>query len=325
MTEVRLAFLGTPFMAVPTLKALIDDARFTVVAVVCQPDKPAGRGNKMHAPPVKELALSHNIPVLQPEKLSKSEEAIETLKTLGTELIVMVAFGQILKKSVLTLPPLGVINLHFSLLPRYRGAAPLNWAIINGDTETGVCTMFTEAGLDTGPVLLKRQVKLDENINAEELSRELADIGASVTILTLEKLLAKELTPEKQDDTQATFAPMLSKELGLIDWSKSARAIHNLVRGLIPWPSAHTIFRGHSLKIWKTSCHCDDTAIEKAKALSDISGQVFEQARKLYVKCGSSGQELLELLEVQPENKSKMKASDWLNGAHITAQDIFGK
>jgi methionyl-tRNA formyltransferase len=325
VTKVRLAFLGTPFMAVPTLKALIADPRFTVVAVVCQPDKPAGRGNKLHAPPVKELALSQNIPVLQPEKLSKSEEAIETLKTLGTELIVMVAFGQILKKSVLTLPPEGVINLHFSLLPHYRGAAPVNWAIINGDTETGVCTMFTEAGLDTGPVLLRHSVKLDENINAEELSRELADIGASVTILTLEKLLAKELTPEKQDDTNATFAPMLSKELGLIDWSRSARDIHNLVRGLIPWPSAYTQFRGHNLKIWKTACNCDETAIDKAKSLSDQPGQIFELARKLYVKCDASGHELLELLEVQPENKAKMKAADWLNGAHITSQDIFGK
>lgn len=322
---MRLAFLGTPLMAVPTLKALIEDPRFTVVAAVCQPDKPAGRGNKLHAPPVKELALSHNIPVLQPEKLSKSEEAIETLKTLGTELIVMVAFGQILKKSILTLPPRGVINLHFSLLPHYRGAAPVNWAIINGDTETGVCTMFTEAGLDTGPVLLQRAVKLDENINAEELSRELADLGAAITLLTLEQLLADKLTPEKQDDTQATFAPMLSKELGLIDWSKSAQTIHNLVRGLIPWPSAYTLFRGHSLKVWKTSCNCDSAAIETAKSLSDQPGQIFELGRKLYVNCGSSEQELLELLEVQPENKSKMKASDWLNGAHITAQDIFGK
>jgi methionyl-tRNA formyltransferase len=319
--KLRVVFLGTPQFAVPTLQALIDDPDIEVAGVVCQPDRPAGRGQRLHVPPVKELALAHLIPVLQPEKLSKSPEAVETMQQWQPEFIVMVAFGQILKKAVLSLPPKGIVNLHGSLLPAYRGAAPINWAIINGDTESGVTTMFTEAGVDTGPILLKRAVPIATDMTAEELSQELSRVGAPLVLETLKRLRDGSLVPEKQDDTRATLAPMLDKEMGRLNWSKAAKTLHNLVRGLIPWPGTYSHFRGTPIKILKTSLAVSQEAISKASASPNEPGALFPAGKQIFVKCGEGGRELIQVVSVQPTNKGKMSASEWSNGAHITFND----
>jgi methionyl-tRNA formyltransferase len=312
---LRVIFLGTPEFAVPTLQQLIDFPHTDVVAVVTQPDRPSGRGNKMHAPPTKVLAEKHNIKVFQPAKLSKSPEIVQAMRDLQPDLIVMVAFGQILKKEVLNMPPKGVINVHASLLPKLRGAAPLNWSIINGDTIAGVTTMFTEAGVDTGPMLLKKHTNIDNEMNAEQLARILAVDGAYLLIETIQKLLDGTLVAERQDDSQATLAPMLDKELGRIKWDNSAKSIHDLVRGIVPWPGAFTIFNGAPLKIWKTK-----VGAKPEQALAP--GSIQKAGDKIYVVCGD-GSETLELLEVQPPSKAKMHARDWANGAHIKTGDVF--
>jgi methionyl-tRNA formyltransferase len=322
--KLRVVFLGTPQFAVPTLQALIDHPLMEVVGVVCQPDRPAGRGQKLHVPPIKELAVAHRLQLLQPESLAKTPGALETLQTWQPDLIVMVAFGQILKKAVLNLPPKGIVNLHGSLLPAYRGAAPINWAVINGDTESGVTTMFTEAGVDTGPMLLKHSVKIGPDMTAEELAHELSKAGAPLVVETLEQLQSGSLKPERQDDTKATFAPMLNKELGRLDWTKSAAANHNLVRGLVPWPGTYTIFRGSPLKIIKTSLNLSQESLTKAGATTSEPGTIIEAGKQLFVRCGQSGEELLQLLTVQPMNKGRMSASEWQNGARITAEDRLG-
>jgi methionyl-tRNA formyltransferase len=321
--KLRVVFLGTPQFAVPTLKALIDHPSMEVAGVICQPDRPAGRGQKLHVPPIKELAQACNLPILQPESVAKTPQAFETIQEWQPDLIVMVAFGQILKKAVLNLPPKGIVNLHGSLLPAYRGAAPINWAIINGDTESGVTSMFTEAGVDTGPMLLKHSVKITTDMTAEDLARELSEVGAPLIVETLEKIQAGTIVPERQDDAKATFAPMLSKELGQIDWSKGATTIHNLVRGLVPWPGTYTNFRGLPMKIVKTSLELSEDALTKAKSMASEPGVLVESGKHLFVKCGG-GSELVQILTVQPTNKGKIAASEWLNGARVTAQDRLG-
>lgn len=249
---MQVVFFGTPDIAVPTLEALIAHKNVAVVAAVTQPDRPSGRGHKIQAPPIKLVCQKYNIPVYQPEKLSKAKDVVEALSNLKPDLIIMVAFGQILKKDVLSIPKQGIINLHASLLPAYRGAAPINWALINGDAMTGITTMVTETGLDTGPMLLKEEISLSDDMNAQELSKIVAEQGAQLIIKTIDQLAAGNLRPEKQDDSKATHAPILTKELGRINWSNSAKQIHNLVRGIIPWPLAFTNFRGSPIKIWCT-------------------------------------------------------------------------
>jgi len=315
---VRVLFLGTPEFAVPTLQHLIDFPPVQVVGVVTQPDRPAGRGNKVQAPPAKVLAGLHNIPVLQPEKLSKSPEIVEAMSQLNADVIVMVAFGQILKKAVLSMPPQGVINVHASLLPHYRGSAPLNWSIINGDTVTGVTTMFTEAGVDTGPMLLKKEVAIGPDMTSEELAHALSNEGADLLIQTLQKLMDGTLVPERQDDSMATFAPMLAKDLGHINWKQSAQQIHNLVRGIIPWPGAYTQVGGATLKIWKTK------VIVAPGQLMMEAGSILIDGDKIQVVCGEVEKNYIQLLEVQPANKARMKARDWANGARIQTGVVLG-
>lgn len=269
----------------------------------------------MHAPPTKVLAEAHNIKVFQPNRLSKSPEIVQAMRDLEPDLIVMVAFGQILKKEVLNMPPKGVINVHASILPKLRGAAPLNWSIINGDTKAGVTTMFTEAGVDTGPMLLKKETNIDDEINAEQLARVLAVEGAQLLIETLEKLLDGSLVAERQDDSQATLAPMLDKELGRINWENEAKSIHNLVRGIVPWPGAFTIYKDSTLKIWKTKVSGRPDKRMQA-------GSIEKRGDKIVVVCGD-GTQTLELLEVQPPNKARMPAASWANGVHLQTGDRF--
>ena len=250
MTGWRIIFMGTPEFACPTLQALLD-RREQVVAVFTQPDRPKGRGQKMQPPPVKELAAAHGIPVFQPLKV-RAPEVIEQIRELRPDLIVVVAFGQILPKALLDIPPHGCVNVHASLLPRYRGAAPLNWCIVNGESETGVTTMLMDVGLDTGPMLLKRSTPIDPDENILSLHDRMSSLGAELLGVTLDGLKAGSIDPEPQDDSQSCYAPLLKKEHGQIDWQRSALEIHNQVRGLSVWPGAVCLLDGEPLKLYQT-------------------------------------------------------------------------
>lgn len=316
---MRVIYLGTPAFAVPTLEALISDPEFDVVAVVCQPDRPKGRGKQVQAPPVKEVAVKHNIQVFQPEKLSKELEVVEALKGHNPDVLVMVAFGQILKKPVLEMAPFGVINVHASLLPELRGAAPINWSIVNGDKVTGVTTMKTELGVDTGPMLLKEETEIGENTDSIELADKLSKSGAPLLIKTLKGLKDGSVKPIAQDDALATKAPLMNKELGELDWKMTAVQLHNKVRGLKPWPGTYTQFREANLKIIETRLPTEQT-FEPSKP-----GTLTIQKSRILVSCGTDGNERLELLVVQPPNKPKQNSSDWVNGSRIESGDLLCK
>ena len=275
MSKIKTIFMGTPEFAVPSLEALHN--KVDLIAVVTQPDKPRGRGHKLMPSPVKSWALEHSIPVLQPVKI-KTEEATAEIEELKPDLIIVVAFGQILSQKILDIPKYGCINVHASLLPKYRGAAPIEWSIINGETKTGVTTMMMDAGLDTGDMLIKREIKISEDMILPELREKLMIIGAEVLIETIDRLEDGTLTRHKQDNSLSNYAPMLTKETGLIDWSKSAQEIHNLVRGL--YGGAYTIINGQKYKIWCT--------------------QVVDNQ--------------IEILEIQAPNSKKMSYKDFLRG-----------
>ena len=249
MTDWRIIFMGTPDFACPTLQKLIERGE-NLVAVVTQPDRPKGRGQRLVAPPVKDLALRHAIPVHQPLKV-RTPDFVEVIRALRPDVIVVVAFGQILPRTLLDIPPHGCVNVHSSLLPRYRGAAPLNWCIINGETETGVTTMLMDPGLDTGPMLFKRSTPIGEDEDIVSLHDRMSIMGADLLVETLDALKNGSVTPQLQDDGQTCYAPLLKKEDGLIDWHNDAVTIHNQVRGLAVWPGAYTFINNQPLKILK--------------------------------------------------------------------------
>ena len=297
---MRIVFMGTPEFAVPCLERLIHDGHEVVLAVT-QPDKPKGRGHQLTPPPVKACALSHGIPVFQPNTM-KSDEAYEELRAWAPALIVVVAYGKILPQRILDLPPLGCINVHASLLPRFRGAAPIQWAVLSGDTETGVTTMRMEAGLDTGDMLLKSRRPLPPEMTAGELHDLLSADGAALLSDTLRALEAGTLQPEKQDDALSCYAPMLDKSLCPLDWSKPAEVLHNQVRGLNPWPTATCRFEGKSLKVHASRVGGPSSA---------QPGTVIKDS-PFTVACGRGTS--LELLEVQAEGARRMSAADFLRG-----------
>lgn len=314
---MRIIYLGTPQFAVPTLEALIKDPTFEVVACVCQPDRPKGRGKQVQAPPVKEVAVRESIKVLQPVKLAKDEAVLRAMQELKPDILVMVAFGQILKKNVLEMAPHGVVNLHGSLLPDLRGAAPINWALIRGYEKTGITTMKTDKGVDTGPMLLKETIDIDQNLDSIELGNKLSTIGAALVIKTLHGILDGSVEAKDQDDEKATYAPLLSKEMGKIDWSQNAHEIHNLVRGLKPWPGTFTTFKDKVLKIIKTQLVKEDGNGEEKP------GTLLVNKKQILVACGATGSERIELLDVQPPNKSKMSARNWANGIRLSSEDLL--
>jgi methionyl-tRNA formyltransferase len=246
---LKLVFCGTPAFAVPSLRALLADSYFQVAAVVTQPDRPRGRGKKTASSPVKDAALEAGVPVYQPEKI-KSESSLDYFKRLAPDVVVIIAYGQIIPAALIAIPRLGWINLHGSLLPKYRGAAPINWAIINGEKVTGLTTMQIDAGLDTGPMLLKYQTGIGPDETAPDLYAQLAEAGAPLIAETLKKLDQGEITATPQDNSQATLAPPLKKEDGRIDWFLPAPKIYDRIRGLQPWPGAFTTFRGATCRIW---------------------------------------------------------------------------
>lgn len=248
---MRIVFMGTPEFAVPSLKVLVDH-NYEVICAVTQKDRPKDRGHAIKASPVKEYAVAHNIPVLQPERFSREPEIVEKLGDMEPDLFVTCAFGLILPKTVLDIPKYGTINVHGSLLPKYRGAAPIQRAIINGEKVTGITTMFTDVGVDTGDMLVKRAMEIDENMTYGELHDRMSSLGADTLLETLEKLEEGSLTRIPQDESIASIAPRLSKEDGLIDWSSSSKKIHDLIRGTAPWPGAITLITGSRLKIWSS-------------------------------------------------------------------------
>ena len=301
---MRLVYLGTPAFAVPTLER-IAAAGHRVLAVVTQPDRPKGRGRETAASPVKLAALALGLPVYQPERVRRPE-AVAFLASLAVDAMVIVGYGQIIPQSVIDLAPLGIINVHASLLPRYRGAAPIQWAIVNGEAVTGVTTMRIDAGLDTGGMLLKAATPIGPDETAVELAARLAPMGADLLIETLDGLAAGTLRPEPQDPAQATLAPILKKEDGLLDFQLPAAAIHNRVRGFQPWPGACARFRGQSLHVWKSRL------AEQAPA---VPPGCLLRRRGLWAGCGEGT--ALELTEVQLEGRKRVPAADFANGLRL--------
>ena len=303
--------MGTPKAAVPTLRQCVADGH-EVVAVWTQPDRPAGRGNKVSFSPVKEFALSRGLEVFQPARI-KTIETKQLFASHEADVAVVVAYGRILPDEFLRAPRRGCINVHFSLLPLYRGAAPTNWAIVNGEKETGVTTMFIEPTLDTGPILLQSKTEIGETETAPELMDRLAEIGAGLLGETLARL--DNLTPRPQHDRDATFAPMLKKEDGVIDWSRSAVEIERRVRGFQPWPNAYTTFNSKGLTIWRAQ------PVDSQK--SGAAGEVIAaHGDELLVSCGEES--ALRLIEVQPEARKRIPVRDFINGMRLKVGDRFG-
>lgn len=303
---MRLLFMGTPAFAVPTLKALLS-SHHTVSAVFTQPDKPSGRGEKLASPPVKAVALEHGIPVHAPEKLRAPEwQAI--FAQLNADAYVVVAYGKILPQWLLAIPRLGAYNVHASLLPKYRGAAPIHWALANGETSTGVTTMKLDAGMDTGDLLLQQAIPIGPEDTWFSLHERLAAIGSELMLRTLEAIELGTARPIPQDPALATYAPMLKKSDGLLDWSQPATSLHNRIRAFNPWPGTYTLLRGEGLRIWK-SCPSDvrDEALQPGCLLHHRSGAAL-------VGCGAG---CLQLEEVQLENRRRTSALDFLHGLRL--------
>ena len=310
---MRIIFMGTPESAVPSLGRLLQDGH-DIAAVWTQPDKPAGRGDHMHSPPIKDFALAHSLPVEQPQKI-KIEQAKDLFASYDADVAVVVAYGRILPPEFLRAPRRGCINVHFSLLPLYRGAAPANWAIVNGEKKTGVTTMFIEEELDSGPILLQRETLIGEAETTPKLMQRLASIGADLLSETLAQLDA--LTPRPQHDRDATFAPLLQKTDGAINWSNLAATIERCVRGFQPWPGAYTHYQSHRLIILKAG-------VVEATAPDPLPGEVIAaHGDDLVVKCGD--ETTLRVIEVQPEARRRMSVRDYLNGTHLKIGDRFGE
>jgi methionyl-tRNA formyltransferase len=311
---LKLVFCGTPAFAVPSLRALLADSYFQVAAVVTQPDRPRGRGKKTASSPVKDAALDAGVPVYQPEKI-KSESSLDYFKRLAPDVVVIIAYGQIIPAALIAIPRLGWINLHGSLLPKYRGAAPINWAIINGEKVTGLTTMQIDAGLDTGPMLLKYQTGIGPDETAPDLYAQLAEAGAPLIAETLKKLDQSEITATPQDNSQATLAPPLKKEDGRIDWFLPAPKIYNRIRGLQPWPGAFTTFRGATCRIWGKPL--------KPVAAGGTPGIILPtQEDGLLVICG--GSTVLHVEQVQIEGRNRISDREFMNGARIAPGEHFG-
>ncbi|MBV8549993.1 MAG: methionyl-tRNA formyltransferase [Acidobacteriaceae bacterium] len=307
---MRVVFLGTPEFAVPSLNALA--AEHDVVAVFTQPDRPKGRGNQLAESPVKIAATSLGFSVHQPERVRRPE-SVELLRSLAADLMVVVGYGQIIPQIIIDLPPYGILNVHASLLPKYRGAAPIQWAIANGEAETGVTIMQIDAGLDTGDMLLKAAIPIGPDETAPELSHRLAPLGAELLLEAIRQIEAGTVRREKQNDTEATLAPILNKDDGLIDWSRPAGRIYDRLRGFTPWPGAYTTFRGQQLSILRA----------KPAGVSNVEPAVIaSNKRHLFAGCG--GGTALEIVELQPSGKKRMTAEAFLSGYKLAVSEKLG-
>lgn len=311
---LRIVFCGTPAFALPTLRELMRQPDFEIAGVVTQPDRARGRGGETSFSPVKSAALEAKIQVYQPEKI-KAEEAQRYFEGIGADAVVIIAYGQIIPARLIGIPRLGWINLHGSLLPKYRGAAPINWAIVNGEARTGLTTMKIDAGMDTGPMLLKIETEISRDETAPELAGRLAEAGAPLMLETLRKFAAGEIRPIPQDDTQKSIAPMLKKEDGLLDWSLNAPQIYNRIRGLQPWPGTFTTFRGKSLQVWgKPSASAPPASAEP--------GSLHAGGGKWLAACGEGT--ALELEFLQLEGRKRLTAREFANGTRLADGEKFG-
>ena len=312
---MRVVFMGTPDFAVGTLEALIE-AGHEVIGVVTQPDKPKGRGKTLMPTPVKEVALKHQIPVYQPKKV-REEEFTETLRKLAPDVIVVAAFGQIITKEILEIPRFGCINVHASLLPAYRGAAPIQWAVINGEKESGVTIMQMDEGLDTGDMIDKVVVPLAQDETGGSLFDKLSQAGARLCVKVLKDLEEGKAVREKQPEESTTaYASMISKKMGEVNWNESAKSIEQLIRGLNPWPSAYTKLQGKTLKLWKAEA-------QKENVPEGVPGEVVKVERDTF--CIQTGDGILKIEEVQLEGKKRMRADAFLRGYQIGEGTVLGK
>jgi methionyl-tRNA formyltransferase len=322
---MRVVFCGTPLFAVPTLENLLAQSDFEIAAVITQPDRPRGRGQEVSFSPVKETALAANVVVHQPEKI-RAPEAQALLQRLAPDVIVIIAYGQIIPARLLPIPRLGWINLHASLLPKYRGAAPINWAIVNGETKTGVTSMRIDAGMDTGEILLRKEMEIASSETAPELAARMSELGAPLMAETLRGLAAGAIVPRPQSHELASSAPMLKKEDGRIDWSRSAQEIFNRIRGFAPWPGAYTSFRGQTCHIWGEPASNNlgdlgEQGLHPAKGA--IPGSLLVHRNAAMVCCG--GTTYLRLLGVKLEGRKQVSAAEFVNGAHLYSGEHFGK
>ena len=310
---MKIVFMGTPLAAVPSLENLLDDGH-EVVAVWTQPDRPKGRGNKLAMPPVKEFALENDLEVFQPTKL-KTAESIELFKSHKADVVVVVAYGRILPESYLNAFPKGAINVHFSLLPKYRGAAPVNWAVVNGETKTGITTMRMDAGLDTGDILLQSETAIDAEENAINLMARLSFEGANLLSETLKKF--DKIEPRRQIEAEASYAPMLTKEEGAINWESRAATINNHIRGFQPFPTCFTFYQGKKLTVWKAN------EVQSPKSKVQSFGAILEaKGDNLVISCGD--ETALNIVELQLEGKKRMNVRDFLNGVKINIGEKLG-
>jgi len=312
---MRVIFCGTPEFAVPSLQRLAQEPGVSIEAVITQPDRPRGRGRKIAAGAVKEAALALGLHVFQPETI-KSDSAANFLERAAVDAIVIIAYGQIIPARLIALPRLGWINLHASLLPKYRGAAPIAWAIANGETTTGVTTMQIDAGMDTGPILLAKKISIGADETAPELSARLAEAGAPLVVEALRGLDRGEIAPRAQDSSKATLAPLLKKEHGRIEWTQTAAEIYNRMRAFAPWPGAHTKLRGQSCHVWGRP------APDAVAASTETPGTIIPSSSAIYVICGAGT--CMELEAMQSEGRKRVAALDFANGMHLKAGERFG-
>jgi methionyl-tRNA formyltransferase len=308
---MKIVFMGTPNAAVSSLQKILDDGH-DVVAVWTQPDKPSGRGNKLHISPVKEFALANNLEVFQPAKV-KTQESLELFQSAKADIAVVVAYGRILPETFLKSFSKGCLNVHFSLLPKFRGAAPVNWAIVQDEAKTGVTTMQMDVGLDTGDILLQREIEISTTENAIDLMQKLSVLGADLLSETLKNL--DNLKPIQQNHDQATFAPIMKKEDGKIDWNLPARHINNRIRGFQPFPTSYTFWNGKKLTVWKAEILDENNAL-------NIGIVIEAKGDNLFVSCGENT--VLRIEELQLEGKKRMKTRDFLNGIKLGIGEIFG-
>ncbi len=310
---MRLLFCGTPHFAVPTFIHLLAQPDIEIAAVITQPDRPRGRGKQISASPMKDAAIAANVPVHQPEKI-RSPDARTLLQQLAPDCIVIIAYGQIIPAALLTIPRLGWINLHGSLLPKYRGAAPINWAIANGETQTGLTTMRIDPGMDTGDMLLQQEIDIAPEETAPELAASMAEAGAPLMLATLRGLVSGNLVPHPQDNDQATYAPLLKKEDGRIDWNLPAQQIYDRMRGFTPWPGAYTSFRGQTCHLWAEPFSLQTLT-------GGAPGTIFREDTQILIACGHAT--LLRLLSVKLEGRKQISAVEFANGARLTERERF--
>jgi methionyl-tRNA formyltransferase len=310
---MRILFCGTPQFAVPALKHLLAQTDFEIISVITQPDRPRGRGNEVSFSPVKETALAANIPVHQPEKI-RTPEAQDLLQKLSPDCIVIIAYGQIIPARLLTIPRLGWINLHASLLPKYRGAAPINWAIVNGETTSGLTTMRIDAGMDTGDTLLQEKIKIAPDETAPRLTQKMSEAGAPLMAETLRGIARGTLIPQPQNHEAATYAPLLKKEDGRIDWNRPAQEIYNRMRAFDPWPGAFTSFRAQACHLWAEP-------FSSRTLNGSPPGTILQEPGEILIACGHTT--LLRLLSVKVQGRKQVSAVEFANGARLTQRERF--